>query len=81
MVCEDRWIGEGVQGHKKASTFVLWVLWKHRNAIVFDGDTPSIERPIQKVKSEAKVWATAGLIKRDLESFHGRLYRWAMREE
>ena len=60
---------------------VMWELWKHRNAIVFDGESPSIERLIHKVKSEAKVWATAGLIKRELDGFQGRLYRWAMREE
>ena len=60
---------------------VMWELWEHRNTIVFHGDSPSIERLIQKVKSEAKVWATAGLIKRELESFRSSLYRWAMREE
>ena len=62
-------------------TLTMWELWKHRNAIVFDGDSPSIERIIAKVKSEAKVWATAGLIKTDLEGFLGRLHRWATREE
>ena len=60
---------------------VMWELWKHHNAIVFDGDSPSIARLINKVKTEAKVWATAGLIKTDLEGFLGRLHRWAMREE
>ena len=60
---------------------VLWELWKHRNAIVFDGDSPSVQRLIHKVKSEAKLWTTAGIIKRGMDSFQGRLYRWAMGEE
>nr|BDI54638.1 retrotransposon protein, putative, unclassified [Triticum aestivum] len=59
---------------------VLWELWKHRNAIVFEGDSPSVHRLIHKVKAEAKSWTMAGLIKREMDSFQSRLYRWAMGE-
>ena len=30
-------------------TLVLWKLWKHRNAILFDGATPSLEMVVRRV--------------------------------
>lgn len=55
----------------------LWELWKHRNAIVFDGATPSVAAVIAKVESECRAWSVAGLLKGDLTTFLGGLARWA----
>ena len=59
----------------------MWELWKHRNAIVFDGASPSVERLMDRVKSECEVWTSAGLFKGKLEGFLGGLQRWMCREE
>ena len=39
-----------------------WMIWKHRNGCVFDGDQPSINRLIANIKEEAALWARAGAL-------------------
>ena len=51
------------------ASLVLWELWKHRNAIVFEGATPSTTVLIARVECEARAWSTAGLLKGNLSSF------------
>ena len=50
--------------HRKAlksiALLVPWMLWKHRNACVFDNATPSIESLVDRIKDEARCWAKAG---------------------
>jgi hypothetical protein len=44
-----------------ATTTLLtsWMLWKHRNGCVFDGDKPSTRRLNDHIHAEAKLWARA----------------------
>lgn len=39
---------------------VAWWMWKHRNACVFYGTSPSTQRTIQDIKDEATMWCMAG---------------------
>ena len=59
----------------------LWELWKHRNAIVFDGARPSCGVLLGRNRLEGQVWMSAGLLKGDVTPFLSRLARWARREE
>jgi hypothetical protein len=45
-----------------ASTALLipWMVWKHRNAIVFEGAQPSMPLLLQNIKEELCIWARAG---------------------
>ena len=58
----------------------LWELWKHRNGIVFDGDSPSLTRLVRRYLSEGRTWKMAGLIRTDMGSFFEQLHMWAMDE-
>lgn len=37
-----------------------WLIWKHRNNIVFDGETPFLPRLLNLIIGEARMWAAAG---------------------
>jgi hypothetical protein len=37
-----------------------WIIWKHRNACVFDGVTPNLQQAVQAFKDEASTWQFAG---------------------
>lgn len=37
-----------------------WLIWKARNACVFDAEQPSIMRVFNSIRAEAKSWAAAG---------------------
>ena len=37
-----------------------WMVWKHRNDCVFEGARPTIHTLVDKIKDEARLWATAG---------------------
>ena len=59
----------------------IWELWKHRNAIVFDGASPSLGVLLGRVRSEGRMWSIAGKFKRDMDPFFLRLEQWATSEE
>ena len=59
----------------------MWELWKHRNAVVFDGVSPAIDYVLRRVTAEGKVWATAGLIKGCIDLFFGTVGRWVSSDE
>lgn len=61
-------------------TLVLWELRKHRNAIVFDGATPSLEVVSTRIVTEGRAWKRAHLIKGELDSIFALLLGWARRE-
>ena len=79
----------GKIGPNKASTkdlrtilgLTLWELWKHRNAIVFDGARPSCEALLGRIVLEGLVWLSTGLLKGDVAPFFSRLALWDRREE
>lgn len=66
---------EGLGKRNMRTILVLtpWELWKHRNAVVFDGATPSMEVMISRVRSEGYVWLSVGLLKGNVDPFFGRL--------
>jgi len=37
-----------------------WILWKHRNACVFNGSAPSIPTALQAFKDESHLWVVGG---------------------
>lgn len=39
---------------------VAWEIWKHRNACVFEGVSPSVQVILQAVKTECTLWCFAG---------------------
>jgi hypothetical protein len=58
-------ITEGPQTRSSGFQFslvilVLWCLWKHHNACVFDGISPGVPRIIQEIKDDATLWCMAG---------------------
>jgi hypothetical protein len=50
--------------HKKGfSSLVMlgaWILWKHRNACVFDGSAPCLQVALQAFRDELHLWQVAG---------------------
>ena len=46
-----------------AVILVCWCLWRHRNDVVFQGHTPSVEVAIQMVEAEADLWRAASLFR------------------
>lgn len=55
------------------STLMLWELWKHRNAIVFDGASPSMSHVILNIQAEGTAWKQAGMLKEDVSAFFKKL--------
>ena len=58
----------------------LWELWKHRNAIVFDGASPSASQLIKRIVNEGRSWSMAGLFKGNVEAVFAGLARWTSGE-
>ena len=48
------------KGFATATLLTPWMIWKHRNACVFDRARPSVHRLLDNIKDEAKLWITAG---------------------
>jgi len=38
----------------------VWILWKHRNACVFEGLALNLQAAVQAFKDEAHIWQLAG---------------------
>lgn len=47
----------------------MWMLWKHRNDVVFNGATPSLAATMHKIREEGRLWAKAGLMKGNTKGF------------
>jgi hypothetical protein len=56
-----------VKEWKKAANsliiLIAWVIWKHRNACVFDGSSPSISDDLNQFRDEFQLWCLAGVKK------------------
>jgi hypothetical protein len=50
------------KGLATASLLMPWLIWKHRNSCVFDGEQPSVQSVNDKIKAEAALWARAGAL-------------------
>ena len=37
-----------------------WAIWKHRDAVIFEGRHPSTDDLVLSVKDDARLWANAG---------------------
>lgn len=61
-------------------TLALWELWKHRNSIVFEGASPSLEVVITRIVEEGNAWNRAGRLKGEWEMISAELQRWARHE-
>ena len=48
------------KGANSLITLTMWLLWKHRNACVFDGDSPSDSEFVRQFKDEYMLWCLAG---------------------
>lgn len=56
---------------------VMWEIWKHRNAVIFDGATPSKNYVIHVIANEGRTWQQAGLLKGELSTFFSGVEGWA----
>ena len=65
----------GKQRRKGVNSLIIlgaWTLWKHRNACVFDGDSPSVSTSMRNLQLEGHLWVLAGA--RNLQNLElGRL--------
>jgi hypothetical protein len=50
------------KGLGNTALLVPWMLWKHRNACVFEGARPSFSNIMSTIKDEAVLWAQAGAL-------------------
>jgi len=53
----------GKQHRKGVNSLIIlgaWTLWKHRNACVFDGDSPSVSTSMRNLQLEGHLWVLAG---------------------
>jgi hypothetical protein len=47
-------------GFNSLVALILWSLWKHRNACVFDSLSPKVTGIMGAIKREATLWCMAG---------------------
>ena len=51
------------RAHKAKCLLGMWMIWKQRNDVIFNGERPSVPRTIQRIQEEGRLWAKAGLFK------------------
>ena len=73
-------IGQHRRLTRTISILVLWELWIHQNAVVFDGAVPSTLTVLKSIEREAKAWKQAGLLRREVEAFILALASWESSE-
>lgn len=73
----------GQQNSKDLNTFamlVLWETWQHRNAVVFDNASPSLQDVLLQIIQVAREWVLAGFFHLDLNGCLARVARRASGE-
>ena len=73
-------IGQHRKLARTISILVLWELWIHRNAVIFDGEAPSTQKVLKCIDSEARAWKQAGLLRGEVEGFMLGLALWVSSE-
>ena len=58
----------------------MWMIWKHRNYVVFNAVTPSDTQTIARMREEAALWEMGGLFKGEPRGMEGAPVEWAMSE-
>ena len=53
-------------------TLVAWTLWKHRNDIVFNGASPSVNEGLRQIEAEGQNWRAVALL-RESRSLRARI--------
>uniref|UniRef100_A0ACD5Y8D8 Uncharacterized protein n=1 Tax=Avena sativa TaxID=4498 RepID=A0ACD5Y8D8_AVESA len=48
------------KGTSSVIMLTAWWIWKHRNVIVLNNESPSVAPLVDTIKAEAKSWAEAG---------------------
>jgi hypothetical protein len=48
------------KGLASMTLLIAWMLWKQRNAGVFEGENPSANLLLSEIRKEAALWAKAG---------------------
>jgi hypothetical protein len=48
------------KGLATVTLLIPWLIWKHRNACVFEGERPTVQRVCEQFRVEATLWARAG---------------------
>jgi hypothetical protein len=48
------------RGFNSLVILVAWWLWKHRNACVFEGASPNINKILAEIQDNIKFWGMAG---------------------
>jgi hypothetical protein len=64
---DDRWLAAKrttskpmCKGLASMTLLIAWLLWKQRNACVFEGERPSTTHLLSQIHKEAALWAKAG---------------------
>jgi len=52
--------GQGKKGVNSIIILGAWLIWKHRNRCVFDGETPNVSRVVEAFREEVQLWSVAG---------------------
>ena len=48
------------KGLNSIVTLTVWAIWKHRNAVIFDGLHPSTDDLVLSIQDDARLWDKAG---------------------
>jgi hypothetical protein len=48
------------KGLPSMTLLIAWLLWKQRNACVFEGERSSTKNLLSQIRKEAALWAKAG---------------------
>lgn len=71
-------LASGQRNRKDLNTLamlVLWEMWKHRNAVVFDNASPSLQDILRLIVNVGREWVLAGFFHSDMSDWLARVDR------